>query len=174
MLGVAASIFYWRSGKNAGVELDRYKDVAVYDNGPVVTRSFGRHYSPDGYYWGQKWQCVEFVKRFYDQAKAHRMPDVWGHAKDFFDDTVEQGALNKRRGLIQFRNGEPESPRPDDLVIFDGAYGHVAIISEVGSNYVDVVQQNIYRKPRERFGLVATNGITRFELKKVKGWLRKI
>jgi hypothetical protein len=172
--GVVGVFLYWRSGQKAGLEVDRYKGVVVYDNGPIVVRSFGRHYSADGYYWGQKWQCVEFVKRFYDEAKGHRMPDVWGHAKDFFDETIEQGGLNKRRGLAQFRNGEGEAPAVDDLVVFDGGYGHVAIISEVGSNYVEVVQQNIYGKPRERFGLVLTNGVAAFELRKVKGWLRKI
>jgi surface antigen len=174
VLGVGGGVFYWKSGRDAGVELDRYKGVVVYDNGPIVARSFGRHYAADGYYFGQKWQCVEFVKRFYYEAKGHRMPDVWGHAKDFFEESVEQGGLNKRRGLVQFRNGGGERPAVDDLVVFDGAYGHVAIISEVGSNYVEVVQQNIYGRPRERFEWEWTNGAAKFQLKKVKGWLRKI
>ena len=43
-VGFAAGIFYWRSGQNAGIELDRYKGVAIYENGPIVARSFGRHF----------------------------------------------------------------------------------------------------------------------------------
>ena len=65
--------------------LDSYRGVPVYDNGLLYFRNHGKNYSKDGYYFGQKWQCVEFVKRFYYQAKNHRMPDVMGHAKSFFD-----------------------------------------------------------------------------------------
>jgi surface antigen len=159
--------------KNVGVVIDHYKGVAVYDNGPLIAKSHGKHYSPSGYYWGQRWQCVEFVKRFYDQAKGHQMPDVWGHAKDFFDPAVAQGGVNQRRGLRQFRNGGDVAPELDDLFVFGGAYGHVGIVSEVTSNSVEIVQQNIYRKPRARFGLVATNGTFVVESKGLLGWLRK-
>ena len=157
--------------KNVGVMID--KGVAVYDNGPLIANSHGKHYSPSGYYWGQRWQCVEFVKRFYDEAKGHQMPDVWGHAKDFFDAAVAQGGVNQRRGLRQFRNGGEVAPELDDLFVFGGAYGHVGIVSEVTSNSVEIVQQNIYRKPRARFGLVATNGTFVVKSKGLLGWLRK-
>jgi surface antigen len=163
----------WVNGQHSGEVVDRYKGVAIYDNGPLVFKSHGRHYSASGYYWGQKWQCVEFVKRFYDEAKQHQMPDVWGHAKDFFDATVPQGGLNKKRGLTQFRNGGDVSPMPDDLFIFDGGYGHVGIVSEVGTNFVEIAQQNIYRKPRQRFTLTTTNGTYRVEAGNLLGWLRK-
>src|SRR5258708_40197260 len=58
--------------------LDSYQGVGVYDNGVLFWKAYGKHYSEDGYYYGQKWQCVEFVKRFYFEAKQHRMPDVFG------------------------------------------------------------------------------------------------
>jgi surface antigen len=162
----------WFNDRHSGEVIDRYKGVAIYDNGPLVVKSHGRHYSASGYYWGQKWQCVEFVKRFYDEAKQHQMPDVWGHAKDFFDATVPHGGLNKKRGLTQFRNGGDVSPAPDDLFIFGGGYGHVGIVSEVGTNFVEIAQQNIYRKPRQRFGMTATNGTYRVESVNLLGWLR--
>jgi hypothetical protein len=168
-----AFVFVLRAGRDVGVEIDRYKGVVVYDNGPLVFKAHGRHYSPAGYYWGQKWQCVEFVKRFYDVAKGHHMPDVWGHAKDFFDEAVPQGQINSRRGLRQFRNGAENAPAPDDLLVIDGHYGHVAIISEVGPDYVEVIQQNIYRRPRQRFQLAATNGLYLLAPRSIKGWLRR-
>ncbi len=158
--------------RNAGRILDTYKGVAVYDNGPLISKSHGRHYSPSGYYYGQKWQCVEFVKRFYAEAKHHQMPDLWGHAKDFFDETLSQGALNTRRGLLQFQNGGNQPVAVDDLVVFPGGYGHVAIVSEVGSNYVEVVQQNIFGKPRQRLQATATNGVFTIAPKRTLGWLR--
>jgi surface antigen len=172
-LGVLAAAIFWWNDRNTGIVVDRYKGVAIYDNGPLAFKSHGRRYSPSGYYWGQKWQCVEFVKRFFDEAKGHQMPDVWGHAKDFFDPAVAQGGLNARRGLVQFRNGGNEAPALDDLVVFDGGFGHVAIVSEVGSNFVEVAQQNIYRRPRARLEVTATNGNFVVRPSNVLGWLRK-
>lgn len=153
--------------------IDRYKGVIIYDNGPLLFKSHGRRYSPTGYYWGQKWQCVEFVKRFYDVARGHQMPDVWGHAKDFFDPSVPQSAMNQRRGLRQFRNGGETPPKADDLFVFSGGYGHVGIVSEVGSNHVEIAQQNIYRKPRQRFEFSGANGTWHVQSPALLGWLRK-
>jgi hypothetical protein len=112
------------------------------------------------------------VKRFYDEAKHHQMPDVWGHAKDFFDPAVPQGAINQRRGLAQFRNGGDVAPALDDLFVFNGGFGHVGIVREVGSNYVEIAQQNIYRRPRQRFEMTATNGTFTVQSVNLFGWLR--
>jgi hypothetical protein len=158
LLGLFLAAGLWINCRHVGRELDRYRGIPVYDNGLVFSRSHGRHYSPDGYYYGQKWQCVEYVKRFYHQAKGHKMPDGWGHARDFFDGSLPGGALNPRRGLMQYRNGGVTKPQPDDLLVFgDTPLGHVAIVTEVGSNSLEVVQQNILGKPRQRFSLVASN-----------------
>jgi len=97
--GVAALLF-WNAQK-VGRELDAYRGVPVYDNGVLFFRSYGKNFSPDGYYFGQKWQCVEFIKRFYFQAKNHRMPDVMENAKSFFDEQIPDGALNPCRGLVE-------------------------------------------------------------------------
>lgn len=173
LAALGAGVFLWWNDRRAGVVVDSYKGVAVYDNGPLVSKSHGRNYSASGYYYGQKWQCVEFVKRFYDVAKGHQMPDVWGHAKDFFDPMVAQGGVNARRGLVQFQNGGDVAPAVDDLVVFDGVYGHVAIVSRVDSNVVEVVQQNIYGRPRALLEVTETNGEFVVRPKNVLGWLRK-
>src|SRR5690349_14800929 len=107
----------WNS-RRVGRVLDSYKGVQVYDNGLLFFRSYGKNYAPDGYYFGQKWQCVEFIKRFYYEAKGYQMPDVMGHAKSFFDENLADGMLNARRGLLQYRNGSTEKPRSDDLLVF--------------------------------------------------------
>ena len=147
----------------------------MHDNGLLFFRSHGKNYSADGYYYGQKWQCVEFIKRFYFEAKGLRMPDVMGHAKSFFDENLADGATNQRRGLVQYRNGSTEKPRPDDLLVFtDTKYGHVAIVAEVTGNELEVIQQNIFGKPRQRFSLITTNG--HFFVREPRGpagWLRK-
>jgi uncharacterized SAM-binding protein YcdF (DUF218 family)/surface antigen len=158
-----------------GIETGSYKGVPVYNNGKDYVRNYGKNYSKDGYYYGYKWQCVEYIKRFYYDAKEHKMPDGFGHAKDFFDSKLDNGALNKLRNLYQYKNGQDIKPEPDDLIVFnDGTYGHVAIITEVGKDYIEVIQQNIYKKPRERFSLTEKDGkYTVGTGKKPVGWLRK-
>ena len=93
-----------------GRVLDRYRDVQVFDSGLLFFRSYGRHHSSDGYYLGQKWQCVEFIKRFYFEARRHRVPEVMGHARDYFDPLVVHRGMNTRRGMVQFVNGGDEPP----------------------------------------------------------------
>ena len=90
--------------RTVGAEIDRFEGVPVFYNGGV-DHSSGRSTAPDGYNYGLKHQCVEFVKRYYHQRLGHRMPDSYGHAKDFYDPTVADGGYNRRRGLTQHANG---------------------------------------------------------------------
>ena len=178
LCAVAASAFavllLWNNSR-VGKVLDSYRGVPVYDNGLLYFRSYGRHYGQSGYYYGQKWQCVEFIKRFFYDAKGHKMPDVMGHAKSFFDDTLTDGALNPRRGLIQYRNGSTEKPRPDDLLVFtDTRYGHVGIVTDTGDATVAIIQQNILFHTRQQFSLIVSNGHYFVTTPRTPaGWLRK-
>jgi surface antigen len=169
------ALFYFLDSRKIGKKIDSYKGVDVYYNGLIYTKTFGKNYSKDGYYYGLKWQCVEYVKRFYYDAKNHRMPEVYGHAKDYFDKNVPQGGINKQRNLLQYRNGEDEKPQVDDLLVFnDTKYGHVAIIIEVGKDYIEVIQQNILGRPRQRHVLKNLSGKWFVgEEKMPSGWLRK-
>jgi len=173
-LALALAVLLFESHRRVGRVLDRYRDVPVYDNGLLFFRSYGRNYSPNGYYFGQKWQCVEFIKRFYYQAMGHQMPDVMGHAKSFFDDRLPDGAFNPRRGLVQYRNGSTHKPGPDDLLVFtDTKFGHVAIVTAVTNNSLEIIQQNILSGTRRQFSLVTSNGhyfVT--SPRRPAGWLR--
>ena len=173
--GVYFSIGRKAIGKEIGKEVDSYKNVVVYYNGTDYAKAYGKNYSEDGYYYGQKWQCVEYIKRFYYQAKQHKMPDVFGNASDFFDSNVKQGGLNKRRNLVQYMNGGNVKPKPDDLIVFtDTKFGHVVIVTEVTDNYVEVIQQNVYGKTRDKYDLIVKDGQYYVGTKrKPAGWLRK-
>lgn len=151
-----------------------YRSIPVYSNGEKYTLSYGKNYSANQYYYGQKWQCVEFVKRFYHDAFKHQMPSVWGHAIGYYDPTVLHGKFNKDRGMYQFKNGGATSPQPDDLLVFDFApYGHVSVISAVRENEIEVVQQNIAGKPRQIYRLEKIDGLFTIVAKnKPIGWLR--
>lgn len=137
-------------------------------------KSYGKHYSKDSsYYYGKKWQCVEFIKRYYYNHFHHMMPNGFGDAKSFFDKDVKDGELNKERGLIQFTNCSSSSPKEDDILIFGGKHGHVAIVTKVTATEVEIIQQNIYMTPRETFKLVFQNEkYTIGEKRKPEGWLR--
>lgn len=157
---------------NIGDQLDNLNGVPVYHNGVIFWKSHGRHYAQDGYYYGQKWQCVEYVKRYYYDHYHHAMPNVWGHARDFYNAEIPSGQLNPDRGLLQFANDGKTAPQVGDLVVWhDQGYGHVAIVSEVNTaeQFINVVQQNILGKPRQRFSYqnqkIGTN-------KAPTGWLR--
>jgi len=170
----AAIVIAATTTSDVGEKLDAYRGVAVHGNGLLYSKSHGKHFSDDGYYYGQKWQCVEFIKRFFHQAHDHKMPDVWGHAKDFFDDTVPQSELNNRRGLLQYRNGGNIYPKTGDLVVFtNGGFGHVAIICRVTTNEVQIIQQNVIGSPRQKLPLTWTR--TSFNVGdsyQPAGWLR--
>ncbi len=119
-----------------GQRLDSLNGVIVFYNGGVDNSS-GRNLSADHYNIGIKYQCVEFVKRYYYQYLKHKMPDAYGNAKDFFDHSIADGSLNKKRNLMQYSNDSRSKPQVSDLIIFSGSvfnrYGHVAIISNVSA-----------------------------------------
>jgi surface antigen len=158
-----------------GDSVDAFNGVIVYNNGMDYPKSYGKHYSKDSFYYGKKWQCVEYIKRYYYDHLHFSMPDGMGNAKDFYDPQVNNGRLNKRRGLVQFRNDSISRPAVNDILVFGGKYGHVAIVTKVNDNEIEVIQQNIYMTPREKFPLKQVNGIYSVgERKKPNGWLRKI
>lgn len=157
-----------------GDSVDSFNGVVVYNNGMDYPKSHGKHYTKDSsYYYGKKWQCVEFVKRYYYDHFNHKMPNGFGHAKDFYNRKIKNGELNKERGLIQYTNGSSSAPMVHDILIFGGKYGHVAIVAKVEGDDVEVIQQNIYMTPREHFKLSLNNGIYMVgEKRRPEGWLR--
>ncbi|NWK54028.1 CHAP domain-containing protein [Verrucomicrobiaceae bacterium N1E253] len=156
-----------------GTAIDEFNGVVVYSNGHDTYTSHGRHFSDDGYYYGHRWQCVEFVKRYYYDHFGHRMPDGWGHARSFFDPSVAHGTLNPTRGLIQYSNGKQTRPASGDLLVFVyGQYGHVAIISQVKKDRIEIVQQNVGAKTRENLPLEQSGKRWMIHHPTVAGWLR--
>lgn len=141
---------------NLGEIVHLHNGIPIYSNGDEVYNSHGKHFSNDGYYYGRKWQCVEFIKRYLYDAKGHKMPDLWGHAKQFFDPNIHHAAINPARNLTQFRNHNNEPPKPDDLLVWGGKYGHVAIVTEVYTDHIIIAQQNIKNLPVVKIPLTIT------------------
>ena len=162
-----------------GQILDSLNGVKVYYNGGVG-HTGERNISEDGYNIGLTYQCVEFVKRYYYQYYHHKMPDSYGNAKDFYDNSVKDGFISTKRGLVQYTNPSESKPAIGDLVVFDGTfgnpYGHVAIISDVKARYIEIIQQNPGPFASSRVILGLDSNLTGFKIleSKLLGWLRMI
>ena len=170
--------FNFNKNFSVGQKIDSLNNVYVFYNGGVDNVE-ERNTTAEGYNLGLKYQCVEFVKRYYYVYLKHKMPDSYGHAKDFFDSTLKDGQKNKKRNLMQHRNYSITKPKTDDLLIFDGTifnkYGHVAIISKVTETEIEIIQQNPgpFSSSREVFYLEKKDGVWSIKNKRVLGWLRK-
>ena len=158
-----------------GQVIDSLNGVSIRYNG-TMHHVAGRNLAPDGYNLGLKWQCVEFVKRYYYERFGHKMPNSYGHAKDFFNKKLSDIEYNKDRDLIQYRNVRYSKPEVDDILVYDGykhnPYGHIGIIAEVRADHIILVQQNVGSKSRVKLKLVEFEGIYTIADFNILGWLR--
>ena len=167
------NVFY-----KVGDSVDSFNNVNVYYNGNVSNVE-GRNLTRDNYNLGLKYQCVEFVKRYYYQHLKHKMPNSYGHAKDFYNTKLKDGEYNIDRNLIQYSNPSISKPKVNDLIIFGAtrynSYGHVAIVSKVKENEIEIIQQNPgkYGKSRVTFELVKTHNKWKIISSSILGRLRK-
>ena len=180
MLEVASFYHYAYADLNVneskiGTVVDEFNGVKVYYNGNINHVS-SRNVAKDGYNLGLKYQCVEFIKRYYYERFKHKMPDSYGHAINFFDDSIPDGKINTRRNLLQFHNGSTTKPKVEDIIVQGWSqYGHVAIISRVSDNEIEIVQQNLGPNASSRvtFALIYRDGLWKIESYRVFGYLRK-
>ena len=158
-----------------GTVIDVLNGVEVYYNGPF-DKVYGRNITADGYNLGLKYQCVEFIKRYYYERFDHKMPYSYGHAVDFFDQTnVSDVAYNPKRGLYQYRNGNTARPKVENILVFKtkgiNVYGHIGIISKVTDNSVEIVQQNYGTKTRITYPMKKMLGRYYIDNIEILGWL---
>jgi surface antigen len=148
------------SEKDEGDVIGTYRGVPAYSNGANTTTGEG------------KYQCVEYVKRFYKDAMG--VKHKWtGNAITYYDNAAE-------KGLIRYPNGSSVAPKPDDILVFDvlnDAWGHVAIITEVGDDYVNIIEQNVrrnnaYAKLTLKRDELGNYYIESGRKRPVKGWCR--
>lgn len=158
-----------------GTKIDTYNGVDVYFNGKDFTNVTGRNVTEDGYNLGLKFQCVEFVKRYYYKVFNHKMPNAFGHAKDFLTRNYLTNRLIK--GLMQYRNVREYKPQINDILVYDkypgNSFGHVAIISHIDDNQIEIVQQNMGLNSRIKIPLVNFYQYWTIADYHILGWLRK-
>lgn len=107
------------------------------------------------------------------------MPNSYGHAKDFFNPKLKDGTLNPTRNLVQYRNPSHARPEISDILIYlpttSNEFGHVAIVSKIEKDSIEIIQQNPGPRvnSRETYMLENKDGNWHIENLKIQGWLRK-
>ena len=111
---------------SCGTTMATYNGIAAKSNGG--NQCTGNSCGGYGTY-GYQYQCVELAQRYFGE-KFGTTPIWYGNAIDLCD-TYPSGV------------SKTSSPIPGDLVVFNtGTYGHVAVITSVGSGSVNVIEQN--------------------------------
>ena len=83
-----------------------------------------------------QYQCTEYVKRYYRQIKNKNLDGI-GNANEYCSNASKY-SLNRRWNC---NPDEPNIPYAGDIIV-NTKIGHVGIVKAVGSNYIDVVNQN--------------------------------
>jgi len=156
-------------------------NVPAYSNGDDNYFSGERHYF-HGIFMGFKWQCVEFARRWLLLRKTCTFRSI-GSAADAWHElsNIERVIDGKKFPLIAHSNGSSVLPKKDSLLIYprcrDLPFGHIAIITDVGRDYIRIAEQN-YRfhhwssNYARQIPMIVKNG--EFYLKdhyKISGWM---
>jgi hypothetical protein len=166
-----------------GKVLGSYNGTIIYSNGN--TSIWNKPYNTsnaNGYNTGIKWQCVEFVNRYYYEHYGMKIRIAGKNANQYFSTAIQ-------RGLIAYTNGGSEPPKVGDILCFGGGpkdangdqFGHVALITEVSGTRIRVSQQNVGISTHINFSFERKSGniIDPTNLDKkykrffTQGWLRK-
>ena len=110
--------------------------------------SIFKHKHQNGFYYGVKYQCVEFSRRWLIHALGVTFGDV-GMAYEIFELPYATRISDRSRiPWNNIRNGTSPRPVPGSVLIWEegGEFrhtGHVAIVTEVSDNWVRVAEQNV-------------------------------
>lgn len=135
-----------------------------------------------GIFTGYKWQCVEYARRWLLLRKTCSFRSI-GNASDIWKDLHEiiRVTDGKKFPLIPHSNGSSVRPKKDSILIYprcrDLPFGHVAIITEVGRDFIRIAEQN-YRFHRwngnfaRQIPMISSHdGFQLSDRYKISGWM---
>ncbi|KAG5501535.1 hypothetical protein JKF63_03364 [Porcisia hertigi] len=97
-------------------------------------------------FYGFKYQCVEFARRWMLERKGLMLPDVNWACNIFELNKVRDAATGEDFAVLRVRNGTETKPETDALIIYpstdESPTGHVGVITAVGDDYVCIADQN--------------------------------
>ncbi|CAF3175780.1 unnamed protein product [Rotaria sp. Silwood2] len=122
-------------------------NVSAYSNGndSYISKEY---YNLYGIFMGMKWQCVEYARRWLFIRKGCVFGSIEGAADMWSELAHVQRVINGQCfPLTTHPNGSPYPPRNESLLIYsrsspDMPYGPVAVIVDVGLNFVRVAEEN--------------------------------
>lgn len=140
------------SAEDWDTNLGSYNGVTVYSNGSTATYRSDQRNIVNGYDTGVKWQCVEFVRRYFYLVYGLKV----GSGMD------ADGFYSNGLGLRKFANTGTQAPVVGAILCSSNVNdGHVAIIREVGPDYIRVAHQNWSNSPDDvnhKFAMTVING----------------
>lgn len=155
-----------------GSYLGQFNRVASYSNGSTGYVSNLSNYV-GSVYTGMKWQCVEYVRRYYLSVFNTDLASRYtGNANTWYSNAAAMG-------LEQYPNGGTTPPQVGDILGSTGPSlnGHVAIIKRITGNKVFTAQQNFANDSTDLdkpLTLTVSNGTyTVSGYSGIQGWLRK-
>jgi len=105
-----------------------------------TSTAFGYNYET-GVNTGYKWQCVEYVNRYYYLVyQMNLLPTaIYGNASNYYNYNNHTSL-----GLVKYANGGSMPPQAGDMIVSTSqTYGHIAIVKSVTSTTVVIVDQNL-------------------------------
>lgn len=155
-----------------GTYLGQFNQVASYSNGSATYVSNLNNYV-GSVYTGMKWQCVEYVRRYFLSAFNSDLASRFtGNANTWYANAASMG-------LDQYPNSGTTPPMVGDILCSTGpsANGHVAIIKRIIGNKIFTAQQNFANDSSDLdkpLTLTVSNGTyTVSGYSGIQGWLRK-
>ena len=132
----------------------RYHEIlgTASSNVPAYSNGNDEHFSGEsnglhGIFTGYKWQCVEYARRWLLLRKTCTFRSI-PTAGDMWTDLryLERVTDGQKIPLVTHANGSSTKPMKDSILIYPRSqhlpFGHVAIITDVGTDYVRIAEQN--------------------------------
>ena len=122
-------------------------NVPAYSNGNDEHFS-GESHTVHGIFTGYKWQCVEYARRWLLLRKTCTFDSIRSAADAWKELTyIKRVTDGQKFPLIAHSNGSSTLPKKGSFLIYprndrDLPFGHIAIITEVGRDYIRIAEQN--------------------------------
>lgn len=147
--------------RNYGAEIGIFNNIVARSNGDCTAHFNGicNDWEKNAYN-----QCVVYVQRYYDdkgydQGTTPGMDaGMWRTAQDFWVYIKESEKLEDLESLMRNYNPDRKTfikyknttstvkPKVEDLIFFNyPGFGHVALVTKVNSDSIEIIQQNIDR-----------------------------
>jgi surface antigen len=130
-----------------GIVVGSLDGVPGYFNGLQVGADYGSNFASNETYLGLKWQCVEYIRRYYFKVFGIYLKFT-GNAKMWKIAGVADGARApaSKHGLLQYNylDGFSVKPQRGDIIVWTaGDFGHVAIVGTATDDVISLAQQNV-------------------------------